>query len=262
MSKFQTSDGIAIRYEESGRADGPVLIFSNSLGTDLRLWNAQLQSADAHFRVIRYDQRGHGESESPEGDYTIERLGADVLDLMDALGISQASYVGISMGAMTGLWLGMNHPRRFTRLVLASVSPFLPPKEDWDERIQTIRDEGLEPIADSNMERWFTPEFRQAQPEIVARLHDMVAANDPVGYCNAAGALRDMDLRDKLGLVESPVMVLIGDRDPVTPAKMAEQVLQRIPGSQSRTLQAAHLLNVEQPEAFNKAVMDFLTQSE
>ncbi len=231
MPEVTTSDGIKIHYEVEGREDGPPLVFSNSLGTNLHMWDGQVEAATARgFRVIRYDQRGHGKSGAPAGDYTMERLGLDVIDLLDALKIDKTAFCGLSMGGMAGIWLAMNHPRRFGRMAHCNTAVWIPPREVWDERIRTVLSDGMKPIADSVIERWFTPAFRQAEPGEMNRIHAMVLATKPAGYAGCCAAIRDMDMRDFLGTVESPSLVVIGAHDPSTPPERGQYIVEHIPG--------------------------------
>lgn len=259
MADFTTGDGVRIHYEIEGRADGPPLVFSNSLGTDLSLWDGQIAEATGlGLRVIRYDQRGHGGSEAPPGDYSVERLGKDVLELLDALGLEKASYCGISMGALTGVWLAMHHSRRLNRVAICNTAVWNPPREAWDERIAKVRKDGTGAVAEGTLERWFTPEFRDKNPEAVERVRAMILATDPVGYAGCAAAVRDADLRDMLGLVEAPVLIVVGSRDPAAPPERGQYMVEHIPGAQKLVLEAAHISNIEREAEFNRSVLGFL----
>ena len=260
MAEVTTSDGVRIHYQIEGRDDGPPLLFSNSLGTNLGLWDRQAEeAAGLGFRVIRYDQRGHGRSEAPDGDYTLERLGQDVLDLLKALKTEQTAFCGLSMGGMTGIWLAMHHPRRFSRMALCNTAVWMPPTEFWDERIRSVLGGGMEAVADIVVERWFTQKFRETQQSEVERVRAMILSTDPMGYVGCCAAIRDMDLRDRLGLIEASALVVIGAQDPATPPERGQYIVERIPGAQKVVLDAAHLSNIEAPEEFDRAVLGFLT---
>lgn len=260
MPKITTNDGISIHYEVEGREDGPPLIFSNSLGTNLGMWDGQIGEATYRgFRIIRYDQRGHGSSDAPDKPYSIERLADDVLDLMNALGIEKASYCGLSMGGMTGIRLAMHHPRRFTRLAICNAALWMPAKDVWEARIRAVQQGGMEAIVDQVVERWFTASFRQENPQEVDRIREMILATNPVGYVGCCAAVRDMDLRDRLGLIESPVLVVIGEHDPATTPEQGRHIVERVPGAQKTILDAAHLSNIEQRDGFNEVVFAFLS---
>jgi 3-oxoadipate enol-lactonase len=263
MPEIATSDGTNIHYEVDGREDGPPLVFSNSLGTNLHMWDAQTEAATEHgFRVVRYDQRGHGGSGAPSGEYTLERLGQDVIDLLDALGVERAAFCGLSMGGMTGIWLALHHPRRFTRMAQCNTAVWLPPRDLWDERIRSVREGGMESVAEGVVERWFTPEFRQADPGETNRIRAMILATDPVGYAGCCAAIRDMDMRDFLGTIEAPTLVVIGSRDPATTPERGEYIVDHIPGAQKAVIEAAHLSNIERRDAFNRVVLRFLTEGQ
>jgi len=259
MPDIETGDGVRIHYQVEGRQDGPSLLFAHALGTNLSLWDEQAaEAAGLGFRVIRYDTRGHGGSEAPPGDYKLERLGRDALDLLDALGVERTAFCGLSLGAMTGIWLGMHHPRRFSRMALCNVAVWMPPRETWDERIRAVREGGMQGVADAAIARWFTEAFRADHPEEVERIRAMVLATDPAGYAGCAAAVRDMDLRDRLGLIEAPTLVVIGAADPSSTPERGQYIVERIPGAQKVVLDCAHLSNIEQAAEFNRHVLPFL----
>src|SRR4051794_2289093 len=181
------------------------------------MWDDQVAALSSRFRILRYDTRGHGRSAAPEGPYAIGDLGADLLALLDELGLERVSFCGLSLGGMTGMWLAANAPERVERLVLCCTSAHLPPREMWDERIETVRADGMEPVAEGVLERWLTPEFRTARPEIAARLKAMLVATPVEGYAGCCAAIRDLDLRDALSAIRAPTLVIAGGEDPATP---------------------------------------------
>ena len=259
MAEITTGDEVRLHYQLEGREDGPPLLFSNSLGTNLGMWDRQAaEAAGLGFRVIRYDQRGHGQSATPPGNATIERLGRDVLELLDALDIEKTAYCGLSLGGMTGIWLGMHHSRRFSRMAICNASVWMPPREMWDGRIQTVSERGMEAIVEAVLERWFTPGFRETNTDEVERVRAMFLGVDPAGYSACCAAVRDMDLRDRLGLIEAPVLVVVGARDPATTPDQARYIVERVPGAQKEVLESAHLSNIERPDDFNRVVLGFL----
>jgi 3-oxoadipate enol-lactonase len=261
MPEVTTGDGVKIHYEVEGREDGPPLIFSNSLGTNLHMWDGQMDTATGHgLRVIRYDQRGHGKSEAPPGEYTLERLCLDVIDLLDALKVERTAFCGLSLGGMTGIWLALNHPRRFTRMAQCNTAVWLPPRDLWDGRIRAVQDGGMESVADGVAERWFTPAFRQADPGEANRIRAMILTTDPVGYAGCCAAVRDMDMRDLLETIEAPTLVVIGAQDPATTPERGKFIVEHIPGAQQLVLDSAHLSNVERREDFNQHVLGFLKE--
>jgi len=259
MAEFKTSDGVSIHYEAEGRENGPPLVFSNSLGTNLNMWDGQMAGATGlGFRVIRYDQRGHGRSDAPAGPYTMRRLAQDAIDLIDALKIEKTAFCGLSLGGMTGMHLGKHFARRFTRIALCNTTAHMPPRDMWEARIMAVTEGGMAAIADSIVERWFTADFREREPAEADRIRAQILATNPAGYIGCCGAIRDMDERDHLGTIESPVLVVVGAHDLATPPKNGDFLVAHIPGAQKVALEAAHLSNIERADDFNRTVLGFL----
>jgi len=259
MPEITTSDGIRIHYELGGREDGPTLLFSNSLGTNLSMWDGQMGEAESRgFRVIRYDQRGHGRSDAPASDYSLGRLGEDVIDLLDALGIEKTAFCGLSMGGMTGMRLAIDHPERFSRMALCNTSSFMPPRDFWEARIKAVTDGGMEAISDAVVERWLTKEFRGSEIAVTWRVRDMIVATDPTGYVGCCAAIRDMDLRRRLSGIRMPALVVIGARDPATTPEQGEYIATHLPGVRKAVLDSAHLSNIERRDEFNRIVLGYL----
>ncbi|MGB7150319.1 MAG: 3-oxoadipate enol-lactonase [Terriglobales bacterium] len=239
----------------------PVLLFSNSLGTDFSMWDAQMSALQPNFRILRYDTRGHGHSSVTPGDYTIEQLGCDVISLLDALHLDRVNFCGLSMGGMIGMWLGIHAPNRLHRLVLCNTAARIGTKELWNARIATTRKEnGMKSVAAAVVERWFTPEFRASSAETVACAQQMLEKSAPEGYAACCAAIRDMDQRESVARIKAPVLVIYGAKDPVTPATEAHFLTAQIHGAAEIELDAAHLSNVEQPAAFTAAVSNFLSK--
>jgi 3-oxoadipate enol-lactonase len=246
-----------------GPADAPVLVLSNSLGTDIGLWSENVPAWTSSFRVLRYDQRGHGGSVVPLGPYSLELLGRDVLDLLDAVDVERASFCGLSLGGATGIWLAVNAPNRIERLVLACASPRFGEPEHWLERARIVRSEGLEPIADAVFERWFTARFQAERPAVAARLRAGLVATPVEGYAACCEALAEWDYRERVGEITAPTLVIAGADDPTVPPEQAELLAERIGRSRLVVLpEAAHLANVAQPEAFSAAVSEHLALQE
>jgi 3-oxoadipate enol-lactonase len=259
MAEVTAGDGARIHYQIEGRGDGPPLVFSNSLGTNLHMWDVQAKEAEGlGFRVIRYDPRGHGQSDAPGGEYTLGRLADDVIDLLDELEIEKAAFCGLSMGGMTGMHLGKHHPRRFSRLALCNTTAFMPPRETWEARIKAVNEGGMAAISEAVVERWFTPDFRAREPVEVDRIRAQILATPPAGYVGCCAAIRDMDERDRLGTIEAPVLVVAGAHDPATTPEQAQYLVEHIPGAQKSVLESAHLSNIEKPDDFNRVVLGFL----
>lgn len=252
-------DGCRLACRMDGPADAPVLLLSNSLGTRLDMWAPQLAALAERFRVLRYDSRGHGRSDAPPGAYSMDRLGRDVVELLDALGLERVHFCGLSQGGMVGQWLGVRAPERVDRLVLACTAAYMGPPEGWQQRIDIVLRHGMDAIADAVLEKWLTPEFRARAPEAVAPLRAAFLATSPAGYAGCCAAIRDMDLRPTAALVRPPTMIVTGSRDPSTPPARAEELARLMPRAPRLvSLEAAHLANVEQAEAFTCALLDFL----
>jgi 3-oxoadipate enol-lactonase len=246
-----------LHHRVDGPGDAPVLVLSNSLGTDLTLWEPQLPALTARFRVVRYDARGHGRSPVPDRDLTIADLGADLLGLLDHLGVERARVAGVSLGGMTAMWAASEAPDRVERIVLCCTSARLGPPEMWEERIRTVRADGPAALADATMQRWFTP---AADPAVVARFREMLSGMPAPGYAACCAAIRDMDLRDRLPRIAAPTLVIGATEDTsAPPADHAEVIAAGIPGARLLILErAAHLANVERAEAVSAAMEEHL----
>jgi 3-oxoadipate enol-lactonase len=239
-------------------AEAPVLVLSNSLGTNLAMWEPQIPALTRRFRVLRYDSRGHGATAVTPGPYSIAQLARDVIGLLDALAIPRAHFCGLSMGGMVGMWLGVNAPDRVDRLVLCNTSPKIGSPETWNARIDKVRADGLASIADALLEGWFTPAFRQREPGLLARMRAMLIATPVEGYCAACAAVRDMDQWNALPAIRRPTLVIAGAHDAASPAADGRRMAQAITGAEYVELDAAHISNVEAAAAFTAAVSDFL----
>jgi 3-oxoadipate enol-lactonase len=255
---FAQGQGARIHYEIEGPEDGPVLLLSNSLGTDLGMWSPQIPSLAARYRVLRYDSRGHGRSEAPEGPYTIDMLGQDAVAVLDAAGVKRALFCGLSKGGMVGQWLGVNAPDRVGRLVLANTAAFIGAPEVWNQRIETVRAQGMAAIVPGVIDRWFTKPFQERAPDSVARIRDMLLATDPEGYAACCAAVRDMDQRQTIGAIRVPTLVIAGRHDLATSPEQGRLIADTIPGARFLELDAAHLSNIEAEAAFTRALLEFL----
>jgi 3-oxoadipate enol-lactonase len=254
------ADGCPINVEVEGREGAPVLMLSNSLGTTLAMWDDQVAPFSEHFRLVRYDSRGHGKSGVPAGSYAIERLGKDVLAVMDALAVSKLNWCGLSMGGMVGMWLGANAPERIEKLILSNTACYMPAGGIWDERIKAVRERGMPGLIDGILERWFTKQFRERQPQVMARMREMVLSTPPEGYAGCCAAIRDMDLREALKRITAPTLIIAGRYDPATTLEAGEFMRSRINGAALTVIDAAHLSNLEKAHEYADRVLGFLFQ--
>ena len=253
-----SADGCAIHVQVDGPQGAPVLMLSSSLGTNLHMWDGQVAAFTRHFRLVRFDRRGHGRSAVPKGPYSMERLGRDALAILDALGIERTNWCGLSMGGMEGQWLGAHAASRIDKLILSNTSCYFADKTLWDDRIKQVRDKGLAALVDTTMERWFTAEFRRRSPEAIAGMREMFLATDVEGYVGCGLAIRDMDHRSLLAKIRAPTLVIAGRHDPATTLEAGEFIAEHVPGAKLAVLDAAHIANLEQPKAYNDTVLKFL----
>jgi 3-oxoadipate enol-lactonase len=258
MPLINADDGCPINVEVEGRDSAPALMLSNSLGTDLRMWDDQVGEFAKHYRVIRYDRRGHGKSGVPQGPYSMERFGRDVLSVLDALGVKKTNWCGLSMGGMVGQWLGANAADRVEKLVLSNTNFHYADKAPWNDRIKTVREKGLASMVDGNMARWFTEGFRNRAPDAMARMKAMFVATDPAGYVACCEAIRDMDFTASNTRIAAPTLVIVGSQDAATPPAAGEAIARQIKGAKVVSLEAAHISNIEQPKQYTEAVLNFL----
>lgn len=255
--EVRNSEGM-VRYEVDGDPGAPPLMLINSIGSTREMWTRQMDAFKAAFRVIRYDARGHGTSSVPRGPYTLDQLGGDALAILDHAGVSSAHVCGISLGGITAQWLGLNAPGRVRSLVLANTAARIGTIESWTERIGVVHQKGMSAVADLAMERWFTPSFRERDPETVRAFRTMVQNCPPDGYLGCCAALRDADLRAQVSAITTPTLLIASSADTATPVEGLEFLRERVNMSQMVTLDSAHLSNVERAEEFTSAVMDFL----
>ena len=241
-----------------GPADAPVLMFSNSLGTNFAMWEPQMAALVERFRVVRYDTRSHGGSVISTGDYGIDTLGRDVLRILDALAIQRVHFCGLSMGGATGMWLALHAPERIERLVLANTAAKFGTAERWNARIDAIRKGGMAAVTGAVIETWFTAEFRARSPAAVAPLRAMLLGAPVDGYLAACRAVRSVDLSEAIGGIAQPTLVVVGAHDVATTPAQGRAIAQSIPGARLIELPAAHISNVEAASAFNAALIDFL----
>ena len=259
---FVEVDHARLRYDVAGSGDGAPLLLINSLGCALEMWDPQKADFGARFRVISYDARGHGQSSlGGKTQLTIADLTRDAIAVLDAAGVERAHWCGLSLGGMTSMWAAAHHPERVATIVLSNTAAYLPPRENWNARIETALNEGMGALVDTILGRWFTADFLARHPESVQPIRAMLLATDPRGYAACCAAIRDMDQREPIRGIRVPALVIAGARDPATPPEHAEQICERIPGARLTVLDAAHLSNVECAPEFTAAVLGFLSDS-
>jgi 3-oxoadipate enol-lactonase len=246
------------RYQIDGQRGKPWLMFSNSLGTDLRMWDAQAEFFRHDFRILRYDTRGHGGSPAQAGPTTMAELGHDVLSLLNHLNIERVHFCGLSMGGAIAQWLGIHAPQRLQKLVIANSAPRIGTPQGWQDRAAQVRAAGLDGVADGAAGRWFTPGFVAREPQRVASLVATLRSGDPQGYANCCDALATADLRAELPRITTPTLLIAGSSDPVTTPADAVEMRDHIRGSVMATLKASHISNIEAEAAFNDALKAFL----
>ena len=256
------SDGCPINYEVEGQQNAPVLILSNSIATNLHMWDEQAPMFAKQFRVVRYDRRGHGKSGAPKGPYTLEMLSRDSLAVADAVGAKKFNWCGLSLGGMVGQWLGANAPDRLNKLVITNTNFFYAEKQPWDDRIKLVTEKGMIALADPMMERWFTPETRTRSPQKVARVRAMLTATSVDGFVGCCQAIREMDFRESNKSIAVPTLVMVGAKDNATLPAYGEEMVKQMKNAKLATIpDAAHISNVEQPKIYADTVIRFLSQA-
>lgn len=255
-------NGASFHYQLDGPADAPVVLFSNSLGTNLTSWDAQIRALTQKFRVLRYDSRGHGLSEVTPGPYTIAGLAQDAVGLLDALKIPTAHYCGISVSGLIGQWQGINAAHRFKSLTLCNTGARIGTTDGWNTRIAAVKESGIAPIADGVVSRWFTEDFAKRAPAQVEAARQMLLHTLPEGYVATCAALRDEDLRESVSRINLPTLAISGTHDAATPPADGRFVSEKIPGAQYLELNAAHLSNIEAAGPFTAGLLQFLERQE
>ena len=258
-----TANGISINYQVEGPASGPVVTLSHSLATNLSMWDPQARALASRYRVVRYDTRGHGGTDAPAGAYALEQLAEDARALLRALGIARTHFIGLSMGGFIGQLLALTHPEMLQSLVLCDTTSRVPPEARpmWDERIRVAQTQGMEPHVEPTIGRWFTAPFMEQHAEVVNPVRAIIRGTHPQGYIGCCHAIAALDLTDRLGGIRIPTLVIVGEDDPATPVAASRTIHERIKGSELVILKSAsHLSNLEQAEAFNRAVTTFLAR--
>ena len=246
-----------LHYRIDGDA-GPWLLFCNSLGTDLHMWDAQVPALSQRFRVLRYDRRGHGQSTAPPPPYALSDLGGDVIALLDALEIDRAHFCGLSIGGLVGQWLGIHAGHRFDRIVVCATAAKIGSAENWAARIAQVRAEGLAPLREATAERWFTPTFNAEHADVVARVLERFVEVSVDGYNGCCAALADADLRDDVARIANPLLAISGDDDPVCTPSDLQVIADAVKDGHHLTLPGRHIVNIESASTFNAALLRFL----
>jgi 3-oxoadipate enol-lactonase len=255
------TNGIELHYTIDG--DGPWLAMSHSLACNVHMWDPQVALLARRFKVLRFDTRGHGASDAPPGPYSLAMLADDVKGLFDHLGIESCHWVGLSMGGMIGQTFALAYPGVFRSIALCDTASRYPAgaADIWAGRVRVATEQGMEPLVPPTLERWFTEGFRKSQPETVARIADMIRATPVAGYAGCCAALPKIDTTDRLGEIECPALVICGEQDMGTPLAMSQAIHAAMPGSELVVIpEAAHLSNLEQPQAFSAALERFLSR--
>jgi 3-oxoadipate enol-lactonase len=256
-------NGIQLYHEVDGPGDGTPILMSNSLASNLTMWDLQVEPLEMEgFKVIRYDSRGHGQSDAPEGAYSIEMLADDAAGLLDHLDIASAHYCGLSKGGMVGQMLGVRHPGRIKTLTLADTAAFMPAKDMWEQRIATVSEGGLEAVVDGTVDRWFTHPGQQRIPDEVEKVRAMILATPPAGFIGCCRAIMAMDMRPTNPTIDKPTLVICGEEDTGTTPEQAKDIADAIPGATLELIpHAAHLSNIEQPVAFTNALLKLVMEN-
>jgi 3-oxoadipate enol-lactonase len=255
-------NGIETYYEIHGKEGAPWLVFSHSLACSVRMWDGEIARHKERFRVLVYDTRGHGQSAAPQGAYTLEQLADDLRGLLRTLKVEKAHFCGLSMGGMIGQTFALKYPGIFQTLTLCDTTSRYPAAAAamWQERIRTAESQGLKPLVQPTLERWFTAPFREKQKEKVQAIAAQIERTPVPGYVGCCHAIPKIDVTARLKEIQCPALVICGADDPATPPALAREIHENLPGSKLALIaQAAHLSNIEQPEAFNRALGDFLS---
>lgn len=249
-----------MHYQLDGPAQGPTVLFSNSLGADLSMWDDVVKRLQPPFRILRYDTRGHGQTPASDGPVSIDDLGRDVIGLLNTLDISKVLFCGLSMGGLIGQWLAIHHPERVEKLILCNTAAQIGTPTTWNERIETVRQHGVSAIADAVLDRWLTADFRRANPDTRNRLVAQFKATSPGGYVACCAAIREADFRAEIQRITASTLIIAGTHDPVTTVADGQFLQQTIPAAQLCELPAAHLSAVEAADAFAQALNEFLAE--
>lgn len=257
-----TANGIDIHYALEG--EGPLVTMSHSLGCNLTMWDEQARALKQRYQVLRFDTRGHGQTSAPTDAYTLEQLAEDLRGLLTELGVAQTHFVGLSMGGMIGQVFALRYPHMVQSLALCDTTSRVPADAapSWEERVRTVQTGGMEALVEATIEGWFTASFREQRRDVTDKVRAMLRSTPPQGYIGCCRAIPRLNTTAHLGEIRCPAIVIVGDQDPRTPLAAARTIHEALPSSELVVLESAsHLSNMEQPEAFNEALLDFLARS-
>jgi 3-oxoadipate enol-lactonase len=257
------ANGIQMNYQLSGRENAPVVVLSHSLGSSLAMWNPQMESLESHYRVLRYDTRGHGGSDAPKGAYTLDQLGDDAIGLLNSLNIDLVHWVGLSMGGMIGQCLALNHADRILSLALCDTTAVIPEEAQsvWQERVDTASDKGMPALVQETLERWFSLPYLSQNSPGVELIRNHFLSTPVTGYIGCSEAIRNLNYLERLSEIKIPTLIMVGEDDPGTPVAASKAMHEQISGSRLVVIpSAAHLSNIEQAKVFSKALIEFLNE--
>ncbi|MFC8127204.1 3-oxoadipate enol-lactonase [Streptomyces sp. NPDC057302] len=261
LTAITTGDGVRIAYRFDGDENKPVLLLSNSIGTDLHMWDGQVSALTEHFRLLRYDARGHGASDVPDGPYSLDRLGRDVVELLDALGLQRVHVLGLSLGGIVAQWLGIHVPDRVDRLILSNTAAHLGPANQWDRPIaELLQAPDMQATAEAFLHNWFPAHMLHGDNEVVEGFRHTLLTTQRQGVAGSWAAVRDYDLRRTATLIHSPTLVIAGEHDTVTSADHGRELAATVPGARFTLLPTVHMANVEGQKEFLDTVTAFLTE--
>jgi len=258
IERIRVADDVELAVDVAAPSDLPVFVLSNSIGANFHMWDEVVPLLEGRLRLIRYDTRGHGLSDTGTERLTIETLGRDIVTILDRIGIQKAILCGLSLGGLTAQWLGTSFSERFHGLVLANTAASFPPASMWLDRAKTVRDQGLAPLVAPTLDRWFTRSFRERRPDRIAEIAKMIEGNSAEGYARCCEVLAESDLRESIKNITLPTRVICGEHDPSTPPARGEEIVNLIANADMTTLNAAHVSSIEAPEAFANALLGFV----
>jgi 3-oxoadipate enol-lactonase len=252
-------DGCRIAYKLEGKKDAPVILLANSIATTMDMWEGNMKDLTREYQVLRYDFRGHGSSDVPDGPYSIDRFGYDVIEMLDTLKIEHVHFIGLSLGGFVAQWLALHAPERIDKLVLANTSAYLGPRKQWDTAITKAQSTSdMTEFADMFIHNWFSKQMIKVQTQLITPFKHDILAMSPRGLASSFAITRDFDLRKMIKLIDRPTLIIAGEHDSVTTPQMSDEIAHAISSARLEILPVSHLSNVECPEEFTSLVLNFL----